>query len=137
MSSKRPACPNQNCSFFGVYELSNIVIHATSPLRWRCKECGKTFVSGYGTFFYRLRTPRGDILEIFRMLGTGYTLSDIVRRTNQRNDVILNWLKRAIEHKSEISDYLTNKLRLNEIEIWNFWDYVVHLIKKESSKPAS
>ena len=58
------ACPNSDGPLSGQSGKGNIICHSFyittqgRRRRYRCKECGRTFSSTYGTSYYRLHKPR-------------------------------------------------------------------------------
>ena len=79
------SCPNENCSKHRRIGLGNIIRHSFYKgsegrrRRYRCKGCGKTFSSTYGTAYYRLQSSRTVFDEVVTMSSGGVDKSAISR----------------------------------------------------------
>ncbi len=71
-------CPNPDCPARGRCDEGNIHVHARTPLRYRCRVCGKTFGARAGTPFYRRHTDEATMTTVLTLLAHGCPLAAVV-----------------------------------------------------------
>ena len=95
------ACPNPDCLLSGQSGKGNIICHSFyittqgRRRRYRCKECGRTFCSTYGTPYYRLHQPRSLFDEVVHMCVHGIGISAMTRIKQIAWGTVARWLQSA------------------------------------------
>jgi transposase-like protein len=82
----------------------NIVIHGER--RYKCKECGKTFIDTKGTMFYRLRYSDEFVTQMVTLIAYGCPIAAIVAAFGIDERTIADWLRRAGEHCQKVHEHL-------------------------------
>jgi hypothetical protein len=78
-------CPNPDCCFNGQFGKGNIIYHSFYTTtqgrrrRYRCKKCGRTFSSTYGSPYYRLHKRRSLFDEVILMCVNGLGIKAMAR----------------------------------------------------------
>jgi transposase-like protein/IS1 family transposase len=98
MDARSQFCPNLECKSRGQIGQKNIVIHAKSRPRYRCKTCGKTFSATTGTVLEGLRKPTALILIVIVLLAYGCPIQAIVHAFGLDERTIADWRDRAGKH---------------------------------------
>ena len=122
--SKSPSrtCPNPDCSFAGQSGKGNIIRHSfyiTSQgrrRRYRCKECGRTFCSTYGTPYYRLHKPRSLFDEIVCMCVNGVGVSAISRIKQMAWGTVARWLELAAKYAERFTLRMLKGFVIHELQ---------------------
>ena len=77
------ACPNAQCAMWDKAGKGNVVLHGFLKLRrgrrrrYRCKACGRTFVSSLGTPYHRLKCTRAQFDKVAALSVEGLSKSAI------------------------------------------------------------
>jgi len=118
------ACPNQQCTYFGVTEAQ---IHALvgdgkhgqveqiQPLR--CQACRTTFTSRRNTPLYRLKPPSQQVAMVLSSLAEGLDLSAAERVFGSRQASITTWLTRAGSHAQTLHKQSFCHLHLPHLQL--------------------
>ena len=105
-SLKNLACPNGNCPYFRKHRQGNIIRHSFYKTRqgrrrrYRCKDCGRTFSSTYGTAYYRLQSSRSRFDDVATMSVNGIGKSAISRIKRLSWNTVDRWLHQAFSMPS-------------------------------------
>lgn len=124
MEPEKQFCDNPDCPDYGKVGAGNIRIHSHKERRYRCLSCRKTFSETKGTFFYRLRTNRKDVLEAIAMLVERNSIRAIARIKGVKANTILHWLDLAGQHAAEVSEYLIRDLHLTQAQVDELWTFI-------------
>jgi transposase-like protein len=98
MDASKQFCPNLKCKSRGQIGQKNIVIHAKSRPRYKCKTCGKTFSANVGTVLEGLRKPTELIMIVITLLAYGCPIQAIVHAFGLDERTIADWRDRAGSH---------------------------------------
>lgn len=117
-------CKTKKCEFYGQIGAGNIKIKSSQHSQVYCNSCKKTWVLTKDTFFYHLKTPPKDVLEVLWLLSEGMGLRAVSRVKGFTTDAILEWVLKAGEHVEEISAFLFAHLNLTQCQIDEFWSFI-------------
>ena len=115
-------CSNSKCIYFRLLGKENIILHSFYKTRqgkrrrYRCKECGKTFSSTYGTAYYRLQSSRTSFDEVATMSVNGIDKSSISRIKNLSWNTIERWLERASKHAHHFNHRYLKGYDIKEVQ---------------------
>ena len=62
MTIRNQSCPNENCKFFRLSQMGNVVVHSQKLKRFRCSECRKTWVQHRNELHYGLKSGARKML---------------------------------------------------------------------------
>ena len=116
------ACPNPDCSLKGKLGRGNILRHSfyvTSQgrrRRYRCKQCGRTFCSTYGTPYYRLHKPRSLFDEIVHMCVHGVGISAMSRIKRMAWGTLARWLDLAAKYAERFNARMLKGFVIHELQ---------------------
>jgi transposase-like protein/IS1 family transposase len=120
--AKTIICSNSKCIYFRLLGKENIILHSFYKTRqwrrrrYRCKECGKTFSSTYGTAYYRLQSARVSFDKVTTMSVNGIDKSSIFRIKNLSWDTIERWLERASKHAHHFNHRYLKGYEITEVQ---------------------
>jgi len=80
-------CPNKSCKS----DNTDIAVHDRKNNRFRCKNCGKTWVGHYKDFYYGLRTNSLKIERAILMLRAGLSIRKVAELSKVSPSTILRW----------------------------------------------
>src|SRR5690349_12485554 len=106
MNPQMVFCPNPDCPATGQVGKGNIGTHSQVEKRYRCRQCGKTFVESRGTAFYRLRTAREIVTVVVTLLAYGCPLQAIVKAFGLDERTVGAWQARAGVHCQQVHAHL-------------------------------
>lgn len=136
-------CPNTACADYGKLQgeqQRNIKKHGMTKAgrqRYYCKTCHQTFTETKGTLFYRLRTPKDEVIEVLALIAEGSRISSITRVKGYKEDTILDWLRAAGKHAEIVEEELLKRYRLKRGQLDGLWSYVGNKgEKKATPKPT-
>ena len=115
-------CPFHSCSLFGKKGEENIILHSfykTSQgrrRRYRCKECGKTFSSTFGTAYYRLQKSKTSFDNVATMSVNGVDKSSISRMTGLSWTTIERWLEIAALYAQNFNEQYLKGYDITEVQ---------------------
>jgi transposase-like protein len=95
MNPRDVFCPNEECPARGRCGEGTIGTHARTPLRYRCRVCGKTFGARVGTPFYRRHTDEATMTTVLTPLAHGCPVAAIVIAFGVRRQTVGDWLDAA------------------------------------------
>jgi len=98
MDPSKQFCHNPECNARGKVGKGNIVIHSQKERRYKCTECGKTFVETKDTPFYRLKKPKDIVVIVITLLTYGCPLQAIVAAFGFDERTVVDWWKKAGNH---------------------------------------
>jgi transposase-like protein len=107
--------------------------HKAGHQRFRCRSCGKTFTSTYGTALYGLHTPAAEIARALLIVMRRGSLSAAEEITGHKYETIGRWLRLAAAQAEAITEALVQELELSVVEVDAFWSFVK---KSRSAKSA-
>lgn len=84
--------------------------------RYRCKECGKTFASTYGTAYYRRQSSTTSFDEVVTMSVNGIDKSTISRVKNLSWNTIERWLERASKQAHHFNHHYLKGYEITEVQ---------------------
>lgn len=131
-------CPNTACTDNGQRQSeqqTNIKKYGKTKAgrqRYRCKTCGQTFTETKGTLFYRLRTPKNEVIEVLALIAEGSRISSITRVKGYKEDTILDWIRAAGEHAEMIEAELLQQHHIQRGQLDGLWAYVGHKGEKKA-----
>ena len=136
-------CPNPECADYGKYQAvaqQNIIKFGRArngQQRYQCRTCRRTFTATKGTLFYRRQTPASEIMKALAQLAEGNRISSVTRTTGHKEDTILDWLREAATHVSQIEAALMADYRLSRGQLDGLWAYVGNKGEKSTTlKPT-
>ena len=134
-------CPNEACPDYGKLQAGqsqpNIRKFGRTKKgvqRHQCKTCGQTFTQTKGTIFYRKRTPEHDLLETLALLAEGSRVSSLSRVKGFKEDTILEWLRQAAQHASQLEEVLLGEFQIKRGQLDALWAYVGNKGEKKLSR---
>ncbi len=116
------ACPNPNCPLSGQSGKGNIICHSFyittqgRRRRYRCKECGRTFCSTYGTPYYRLHKPRSLFDEVVHMCVHGVAISAMARIKQMAWGTVARWLQSAAAYAERFNNRMLKGFLIHELQ---------------------
>ncbi len=122
MSRKNRVCPNRTCPHFRQPRQGNIIRHSfykTSQgrrRRYRCKACGRTFSSTYGTAYYRLQRSRAFFDSVATMSVNGVGKSAIARISGLSRSTVCRWLEVAFRYARHFNSKALDGYELTELQ---------------------
>ena len=115
-------CPNPNCCFRGQSGKGNIIRHSFYTTtqgrrrRYRCKQCGRTFSSTYGTPYYRLHKPRSLFDEVVHMCVHGIAIPTMARIKRMAWGTVARWLESAAAYAKRFNAQMLKGLVICELQ---------------------
>ena len=88
-------CPNAECAARGQMGKGNIRIHSRREERYRCTQCGRTFVARHGTALYRLHTSAATMVQVVTLVSYGCPLAAIVPAFGLDERTVKRWVQQA------------------------------------------
>jgi transposase-like protein/IS1 family transposase len=120
-SSSR-CCLNPDCCFNRQFGKGNIIRHSFYTTtqgrrrRYRCKECGRTFSSTYGSPYYRLHKPRSLLDEVIPMGVHGIAISAMVRIKRMAWGTVARWLESATMYSEQFNSRMLKGFVIHELQ---------------------
>lgn len=118
------SCPNPECANHGKVGAGNIAIHCRADRRLRCTTCNKRFSARQGTIFYNLKTDEEKVLMALAMISERNSARATARTLGTNEDTVLEWLSKAGQHASEVSDLLIRKVNVSQVQLDEMWSFV-------------
>ena len=135
-------CPFPSCSLFGKKGEENIILHSfykTSQgrrRRYRCKECGKTFSSTFGTAYYRLQSSRTCFDDVATMSVNGISKSAISRIKNMSWNTVDRWLHIAFLFAQQFNAHVLHGYEIIELQADQIRTFVVRSTSMHQRPPT-
>jgi len=104
-------CHNPDCPARGQVGKGNIGVHSRKDRRYKCHQCGETFVEGKGTVFYRLRTVKDVVVIVLTLLAHGCPVQAIVAAFELDERTVLDWQERAGRHCERVHQHVVEQPR--------------------------
>jgi IS1 family transposase len=124
MQTEGFACPNQQCSYFGItddriHALVGDGKHGRAERiqTFRGPACRTTFSARRHTPLYRLKTPSQQIAVVLSALAEGLDPSAAERVFGYRQATITTWLTRAGEHAQTLHEHCFRNLHLPHLQL--------------------
>jgi transposase-like protein len=118
-------CDNEQCPHLNQIGVGNICILSRKNNQVYCNACKNRWVLTKETFFFDLRTRPELIISVLKDLSEGKGQRAIQRTTGVNLTTQKRWLLRAAAHMIQISDYLEKDMRLDRVQIDEFWSFVL------------
>src|SRR5215469_981193 len=117
MDASQSFCPNEKCLARGQVGQGNIVSHAKTRPRYRCKTCGKTFSARAGTMFEGLRKPKTLIVIVVTLLAYGSPVQAIVQAYGLDERAVASWRDRAGKHCQQVHQAVVQQGHLDLVHV--------------------
>ena len=123
----RQYCDDPSCSHYQKVGTGNIKTYYRKHNQLYCSgSCsGRPFVATKGTIFYGLKTPLDKVVKVLQTLARGMGLNNTCALHEVTADAVLDWLVKAGNHMDELSAYMTEHLHLDQVQIDEFWSFVL------------
>ncbi len=123
----RQYCDDPSCSHYKEVGAGNIGVYYRKHNQLYCKgSCsGRPFVATKGTIFYGLKTPLDKVVKVLQTLASGMGLRSTCTLHEVTADAALEWIVKAGNHVDELSAYMTQNLHLDQVQIDEFWSFVL------------
>src|SRR5438128_7787015 len=117
MNASLQFCPNLECSTRGTIGQGNIVVHARTRPRYKCKTCGRTFSAKAGTALEGLRKPTELILIVMTLLSYGCPLQAIVHAFDLDERTVASWRDRAGKQCERVHQAIVEQGKLDLLHV--------------------
>ncbi len=121
MDSQTAFCQNEGCPARSKVGQGNIKIHSRKERRYRCGECGHTFVETKGTPMYRLHKGMDLFLLVVTLVSHGCPVQAIVAAFGLDERTVANWLLRAGKHCEAVHEHLVGDAQLGCVQADELW----------------
>jgi len=118
-------CENEDCKYHNQIGSGNICILSRKNNQVYCNGCKSRWVLTKGTFFYDLRHEFSLIISVLKDLSEGKGQRAIQRTLGVSLITQRQWIAKAAEHVSLISNYLEHDMHLDRIQIDEFWSFIL------------
>lgn len=118
-------CDNQCCKYYKQIGLGNICILSRKNNQVYCNSCKSRWVLTKDTFFYDLRRDKSVIISVLKDLSEGKGQRAIQRTTGVSLSTQKRWILPAAAHGLPISAYLETNMRLERVQIEEFWRFIL------------
>ena len=99
-------CPNRACLASGQVGQGNIVVHSKQERRYKCTECGKTFVETKGAPFYRAHQDTWLIQVVITLLTYGCPQQAVVAALQWDERTVARYAQVAGAHCQAVHEHL-------------------------------
>ena len=114
MEAHQIFCHNSSCQARGRIDLDNIVVHQYQPKkRYRCTECGTTFVAHKGTVYEGLRTDEETVDKVLILMNNGCPPRAIELAFELDRRTVRDWQSRAGGHCQGVHQATVGHARLD------------------------
>jgi len=117
MNASLQFCPNLACSTRGQIGQGNIVVHARTRPRYKCKTCGRTFSAKAGTALEGLRKPTELIVIVMTLLSYGCPLQAIVHAFDLDERTVASWRDRAGKQCERVHQAIVEQGKLDLLHV--------------------
>ena len=123
--SHKNSLRNLACPYFRKHRQGNIIRHSFYKnrqgrrRRYRCRNCGRTFSSTYGTAYYRLQSSRTCFDDVATMSVNGISKSAISRIKNMSWNTVDRWLHLAFLFTQQFNAQVLQRYQIIELRIGN------------------
>ena len=124
LDPSKQVCLNSGCPDYWQVDKGNMYVHSYKERRYGCHTCKGTFAETKGTMFYRLRTPRQEILDAIAQLVERGSIRGVARVKGKKPDTVSEWLRLAGEHTAQVNEYLIRDLHLTQVQVDELWTFV-------------
>jgi len=77
-----------------------------------------------GTIFYWLKTPLEVVVSTLMLLVGGMGFNETCRQKGVTADSVLSWIEKAGNHAEEFTDFMTQNMELDRVQIDEFWSFI-------------
>ena len=74
--------------------------------------------------FFGLRTPIDKIVRVLGLLSSGMGQNAVCRQEDVTGDSIRDWIVLASEHVSAFTEHMQQGMRLEQVQIDEFWSFI-------------
>ena len=96
--SPQQHCPNRLCVNHRKTTEEAVAPHNKERNRLRCRACGRTWVTHYRSFHYRLKTPVTKVNRALDLLNAGFAIRQVAELVKVSPGTVLRW-----KHKTKSS----------------------------------
>ena len=120
-------CDDPSCSHYQLVGAGNLKIYCRKYNQVYCNgSCaGRPFVVTKGTIFYGLKTPLKKVVETLSLLVRGIGLNNTCAEQEVSADSVLAWIVKVGNHVNELTTYMQHEMQLDQVQIDEFWSYVL------------
>lgn len=111
MDPQQIFCPNKDCPARGQIGQGNIRVHSQKEGRYRCHQCGKTFVERRGTALYRLHHSAELFITVSTLLAHGCPPPAVVAAYGLHERTVADWQARAGQQSQAVHEHLVEQPR--------------------------
>ena len=117
-----PGCPHPDCTIRTRDATPRVIHHSLlhtrtgTRQRWRCKNCGRTFVARSQTPYHRLRSPAARFEGAVQMSLEGMSKAGIARAIEVSASTVGRWLSRAAVHARRFQDEILRDVSAAEVQ---------------------
>lgn len=111
MDPQQVFCPNMGCPARGQKGQGNIGVHSQKERRYKCDQCGHTFVERRGTPLYRLQHEAALFVIVSTLLAYGCPPQAIVVAYGLDERTVAQWQARAGQHSQAVHEHLVEQPR--------------------------
>ncbi len=84
-------CPNKKCSLYGIRFGNKVVIHSKKDGRFKCSDCGRTWVEHKNDLYFGLRVSREKIELALVLYEAGRSVREIAREVQISPSTVQRW----------------------------------------------
>jgi transposase-like protein len=111
MDPQQVFCPNMGCPARGQKGRGNIGVHSQKEGRYKCQQCGHTFVERRGTPLYRLQHEAALFVIVSTLCAYGCPTQAIVAAYGLDERTVAQWQARAGQHSQAVHEHLVEQPR--------------------------
>ena len=131
---ERQYCDNPLCEYYNQVCSDNIRTQSRPKSQVYCKSCHNIWVVTKGTVYFSMKTPIEKVAASLGMYARGMGLRHTCREQGISTDSLLAWLEKAGKHVEELSEYLQREMDLDQVQIDEFWSFILKKRKTLLSK---
>jgi transposase-like protein len=124
------ACPNEQCSLFGISGKGNVTgngTYMTNSRRIRkyiCHSCGRVFCDRTNTAFYDLRTSEEKVEMALKMAMRGMSVLGIAEVLSIKPSTVVSWISKAADHCEKVNEVVLKDVETPKVEMDELWTFV-------------
>ena len=96
LSIRNQKCWNEECAMHGLVLAGNVVVHSSREGRFRCNECGKTWVKRKGKKSFRLRVEVVKLERVGALIQEGVSLRKTAEFVGVSFSTVKRWKKNSL-----------------------------------------
>ena len=124
------ACPNNQCSQFGIAGKGNVTVYGTYQInsgkkrKYICHTCGTRFCDRTNTAFYDLRTRDEKVQQALKMAMRGMSVIGIAEILETKPSTISKWISKAAKHSEKVNEVVLKDVETPKVEMDEAWTFV-------------